>query len=155
MARMHTRKHGKSKSRKPVVEIGSVPEGLTLSKEEVKKIILDYAKQNMPEQLIGQKLKDEHKVPYVKQLFGKKLTEVLAEEGASRELPQDLLYLMKKAVVIRNHLASNHKDTYNRIRLGRIESKIWRLVKYYKRTGVLPESWKYDHEKAALLVKGI
>ncbi|MEM0094817.1 MAG: 30S ribosomal protein S15 [Candidatus Micrarchaeaceae archaeon] len=155
MARMHTRKHGKSKSRKPAVEIGSMPQGLAMSKDEVRKIIVSYAKQNMPEQLIGQKLKDEHKVLYLKQLFGKRLTKVLEEEGVRREIPQDLLYLLKKAVVIRNHLAANHKDTYNRIRLSRVESKIWRLTKYYKRKGVLPESWRYDHEKAALLVKGI
>ena len=35
MARMHTGRHGKSKSRKPDVELGTTPEGFTGTKEEI------------------------------------------------------------------------------------------------------------------------
>ena len=41
MARMHTGKHGKSKSRKPDVESGTRPEGLTLSDEQIVKLIVE------------------------------------------------------------------------------------------------------------------
>jgi small subunit ribosomal protein S15 len=34
-----------------------------------------------------------------------------------------------------------------------MESRIRRLVKYYVREGVLPQGWRYEPKKAALLVK--
>ncbi|MCL5412944.1 MAG: 30S ribosomal protein S15, partial [Candidatus Marsarchaeota archaeon] len=60
MARMHTGKHGKSKSKKPVVGTGSRPEGLKLSNDEITKLIVDYAKQGKHQALIGQMLKEKH-----------------------------------------------------------------------------------------------
>ncbi|MBC7119946.1 MAG: 30S ribosomal protein S15, partial [Methanobacteriaceae archaeon] len=69
------------------------------------------------------------------------------------EYPEDLINLMKKAVNIREHLKEHPKDLHSRRGLQLVESKIRRLVKYYVRKGVLPEGWKYDPEKAALIVK--
>ncbi len=154
MARMHTSGHGKSKSRKPEVEIGKPPEGLNITRAEIEDLIVEYAKQNMHQAQIGQQLKDKHGVKYVKQVFGKRLGEILEEKGVKSEFPQDMLDLIKKAVGMREHIAKNHKDTYNKVRLNRIESKIWRLTRYYKRVGLIPEDWKYEPDKAALLVKG-
>ncbi len=57
MARMHTKRKGKSKSRKPVLEAGAKIEGAEEDKEKIVKLILDYAKQGMPPALIGEKLK--------------------------------------------------------------------------------------------------
>ena len=153
MARMHTKKHGKSKSRKPVVELGVAPEGV-ISKNEIETQISEYMKKGISPRLIGQNLKDIHKVPYVKQVFGKRLTVVMNEQGYSPEFPQDLLDLMKRAVNVRKHLVVNKQDVHNKVRLNRIESKIWRLTKYYKKEGVVSQDWKYDPEKAALIVKG-
>ncbi len=34
-----------------------------------------------------------------------------------------------------------------------MESKIRRLVKYYKREGIIPETWKYSLDTAALQVE--
>jgi small subunit ribosomal protein S15 len=154
MARMHTGKHGKSKSRKPDVEIGIAPTEAKLSKEEIEKIIEGYSKQGLGPEIIGQYLKDKHGVPYIRQVMGKRLVEIMNEKGLSRELPADLLSLMKKAVGLRKHLSSNKQDIHNRTRLVRTESKIWRLSKYYKKVGTLPKDWKYDHEQAALIIKG-
>ena len=153
MARMHTGKHGKAKSRKPVAEQVVIPEGAP-SKEEAAKLIADYAKQGMHHAAIGQKLRDEHSIPYIKHYFGKRLHVVLEEEKVAGEYPQDFMDLLKRAVKIRRHLAKNKNDKHNTTSLRRVESKIWRMTKYYKMTGAIPEDWKYDPEKAALIVKG-
>lgn len=154
MARMHTGKHGKSKSRKPAVEMGTLPEGLKLSSDEIKGIINDYAKKGMPHALIGQKLKEEHGVPYIRQVLGARLSSIIKESKLEGPFPQDMLGLMKKAVVLRKHLQKNRGDQHNRMSLIRTEAKIWRLSKYYKKEGILPMDWKYDPEKIALVIKG-
>jgi len=151
---MHTGKHGKSKSRKPEAEIGVAPEGAKMSKAEIEKTIEEYSKQGLGPEIIGQYLKDKHGVPYIRQIMGKRLVQIMDERKLSRELPADLLNLMKKAVGMRKHLERNKQDVHNRMRLTRTESKIWRLSKYYKKEGVLPKDWKYDHEQAALIIKG-
>ncbi|MEM3883943.1 MAG: 30S ribosomal protein S15 [Methanothrix sp.] len=154
MARMHTKKKGKSKSRKPILEQGVKIEGAEENKEQIIKLAVDYAKQGMPPALIGEKLKKEHNVPYVRHILGKKLEQVLKENGIEESMPYDMLELMKKAVNLRKHMAKNKQDVNNRIRLNRIEAKIWRLTKYYIREGVLPEKWRYNPQQAELLVKG-
>ena len=150
---MHTGGHGKAKSRKPEVEIGVRPQDLELTNEQVEEIIVGYAKQNMHQAQIGQALKDKHGVKYVKQVFGKRLGVILKTKGFATGFPQDFLDLIKKAVTMRSHLAKNHRDTYNNTRLKRVESKIWRLTKYYKSAGRIPQEWKYEPERAALLIK--
>lgn len=153
MARMHTGRHGKSKSRKPDVELGSPPEGFTGTREEIDEAIVAYAKQGTHQALIGQMLKEKKALPYIKQLYGKRLGVILKEKGYSPQYPQDFFDLLKRATVLRRHLGRNHNDVHNRTRLVRIESKIWRLSKYYKRSGALPKEWKYEPEKVALLIK--
>jgi small subunit ribosomal protein S15 len=152
MAKMHTGGHGKSKSRKPKLEGSANADNSAM--QDAKTLILGYAKQNMHPAMMGQVLKEKNNVPYIRQMFGKRLVEMLEQEGFKRELPVDMLDLIKKAVNMREHIAANHNDAHNRLRLIRIESKIWRLTKYYKRRKTLPADWKYEPEKAALLVKG-
>lgn len=154
MARMHTGKHGKSKSRKPAVEMGTVPEGVTLTAKEIEQLALEYAKKGMAQAMIGQTLKDEHNVPYIRQVMGKRLGVILKQNKAQGELPPDMLDLMKKATVLRKHLEKNHGDMHNKTSLIRTEAKIWRLSKYYKREGMLPDTWKYEPAKVALMIKG-
>jgi small subunit ribosomal protein S15 len=36
--------------------------------------------------------------------------------------------------------------------LQRTESKIYRLIKYYKKKGVLPQDFKYSPEKIKILI---
>ncbi|MCL5100798.1 MAG: 30S ribosomal protein S15 [Candidatus Marsarchaeota archaeon] len=153
MARMHSGKHGKSKSRKPTVEIGSKPEWLKLSTEEIEDKIVNYAKQGVRPAQIGQKLKNEDNVLYIKQAMSKRLGVILKEKKVAQDLPADLTDLIRKALKMRKHLEKNKQDVHNRIRLVRTESKIWRLSKYYKKSGTLPVNWKYDPEKAALTIK--
>ena len=154
MARMHSKKHGKSKSRKPALEPGAMPENLTLSNVQIEERILDYSKQGFSPAVIGEKLKKEHNVPYIKQVMGKRLSVILKEHGQAGAIPPDLMDLMRKAVKIKTHLAKNGQDMHNRTNLRRAESKIWRLSKYYIKSGVLPGTWRYDPQQAALLIKG-
>lgn len=151
MARMHSKRHGKSKSRKPLAEdIGAPKE---FDKAAIEQIIANYAKQGMEPAMIGQKLKTEHGIPYVKHYMGKRLGVILKEKGVAGQMPPDLMDLMKKAVNTNAHLAKNKQDYSNALRLRRIESKIWRLTKYYIRMGLLPQGWRYDPKQAELLIK--
>lgn len=151
---MHSKKKGKAKSRKPVVEFGVAPSGAALSKEEIEELIVKYAKQGMGPAQIGERLKSEHKILYVRQHTGKRLVEILKEKKAAGQIPADLMDLMKKAVTMHAHMEKNKQDRHNALRLKRVESKIWRLTKYYLREGELPGGWKYNPKQAELLIKG-
>jgi small subunit ribosomal protein S15 len=136
------------------VELGVIPEGAGITKEQIEELIVKYAKQGMSPAGIGEKLKREHNVPYVRQYTGKRLTQILKEKKLAGEIPSDLMDLMRSAVTMRGHLEKNKQDKYNSLRLKRVESKIWRLTRYYVREGTLPQGWKYDPKQAELLIKG-
>ncbi len=152
MARMHTKKKGKSASRKPLMESASNDSGLT--KEQIEDLIASYARQGVDPALIGEKLKREHKVLYIRHATGKRMLQILQEKNLAGKIPSDMLQLMRSAVGMRAHLVTNHKDIHSRTRLGRTESKIWRLTKYYIREGKLPKDWRYDPQTAELLIRG-
>jgi len=59
---------------------------------------------------------------------------------------------MKRAVELEGHIKANPKDLHTQ---GQqlIESKIRRLVKYYKREGVIPQTWQYSLDTASLQVE--
>ncbi|MGC8495751.1 MAG: 30S ribosomal protein S15 [Candidatus Micrarchaeia archaeon] len=151
MARMHSKKKGKAKSRKPPLSAATKPE---MGKEQIEELIVKYAKQGMSPALIGETLKRQHGVQYIKYATGSRLGKILEEKGVAPQLPSDLVDLMKKAVNMRAHLAANKSDVHNTIRLHRVESKIWRLTRYYISTGKLPQDWRYDPAKAELIIKG-
>lgn len=151
MARMHTKRHGRSKSRKPLE--GEMGEPKETDRAKIVSAIVNYAKQGMEPAMIGQTLKQEYGMPYVKHHMGKRLVSILKENGVAPSLPSDLMDLMKKAVNTKAHLERNKQDLNNRLRMRRIESKIWRLTKYYINRGVLPQGWRYDPKQAELLIK--
>lgn len=62
--------------------------------------------------------------------------------GLAPSLPEDMYFLIKKAVAIRKHLERNRKDRDAKFRLIMVESRIHRLTRYYKRTEQLPPTWK-------------
>ncbi|MHA1467958.1 MAG: 30S ribosomal protein S15 [Promethearchaeota archaeon] len=53
---------------------------------------------------------------------------------------------------MRKHMEENHKDLEGKKGLQRTESKIYRLIKYYKKAKVLDSTFKYDPEKIRTLV---
>ncbi|HIH62425.1 MAG TPA: 30S ribosomal protein S15 [Methanobacteriales archaeon] len=129
------------------------PDWVEYSNEEIEELIIKLYKEGNPPSKIGIILRDQHGIPNVKSITGMKITEILEKHDIKLEYPEDLINLMKKAVNIREHLKEHPKDLHSRRGLQLVESKIRRLVKYYVKKGVLPEGWKYDPEKAALIVK--
>ena len=151
MARMHSRKKGKSGSKKPAVKV--VPEWVEMSAQDTEVLVVKMHKEGMQAALIGQRLRDQYGVPSVESLTGKSIKEILAEQGLAPAYPDDLLNLIKKAVNMRKHLKTHKGDSLNTTKLIHVESKIKRLAKYYRNVGVLPKKWKYEPEQAALLVR--
>merc|ERR1712129_634732 len=100
----------------------------------------------------GVTLRDSFGVPQVHTITGNKILRVLKVSGLAPELPEDLYYLIKKAVSIRKHLDRNRKDKDSKFRLILVESRIHRLARYYKRVKALPATWKYVSATASALV---
>ncbi|MEX2703682.1 MAG: 30S ribosomal protein S15 [Candidatus Freyrarchaeum guaymaensis] len=151
MARMHSRAKGKSGSTRPPVL--KPPEWFNRTPEWVTDKIIELAKAGHPPSMIGLILRDQYGVPLVKAVLGKSITQVLAENGLTPSLPEDLTNLIKKAIKVRRHLEEHPKDLHSKRGLQETEAKIHRLSKYYKRRGVLPANWKYDPERAATLIR--
>ncbi|GAB4307620.1 MAG: 30S ribosomal protein S15 [Methanobacteriaceae archaeon] len=129
------------------------PEWIEYSNEEIEELILKLRKEGNSTSKIGIILRDQYGIPDVKLITGMKITKILENHGQKLEYPEDLMNLIKKAVNIRDHLNENPKDLHTKRGLQIIESNIRRLVRYYTREGVLPEGWRYEPKKAALLVK--
>lgn len=132
---------------------GRKPDWVDYSKEEIEELVVKLYKEGHPPSKIGIILRDQYGIPKVKDVIGLKITQILEKHGLKPEYPEDLMNLIRRAVRLREHLKEHPKDLHSKRGLQLIESKIRRLVKYYKRKGVLPEGWKYDPEKAAVLVK--
>jgi small subunit ribosomal protein S15 len=151
MARMHSRKKGKSKSTKPVKK--TVPSWVKLKPKEVETLIVKYAKEGNGASKIGILMRDKYGIPDVKTLLKKSITQVLEDNKLTKEVPEDLLALIKKAVMLRKHMEENHKDMPGKRGLELTESKIRRLSKYYISTGKLASTWRYNPEKVKILVQ--
>lgn len=129
------------------------PDWIEYSTEEIEELILKLNKEGNSSSKIGVILRDQYGIPNVKLVTAKKITKILEDRGQKEEYPEDLMNLIRKAVNIRDHLLENPKDLHTKRGLQIIESQIRRLVKYYVKEGVLPEGWRYEPPKAALLVK--
>jgi len=125
---------------------------LDMSPNDVELLVVELAKKGYTPSMIGIILRDQYGIPLVKQVTGKKLVKILEKHGANLPIPEDLLFLMKKAVNLRRHLEEHPKDYHAKKGLMDLESKIHRLVKYYKRIGRLPPDWKYTPDQARLIV---
>ncbi len=151
MARIHARRKGRSGSKKPASRVP--PKWVEVDPKKVEELVVELAKKGYSSAMIGTILRDNYGIPDVRAITGKKIMRILKEHNLAPPIPEDLSNLIEKAVRVRRHLERNKKDMHNKVALMRIESKIKRLVKYYKREGVLPQDWRYDPETAAVLVK--
>lgn len=145
MARMHSRAKGKSGSNKPAKKV--VPGWLKYSAKEVELLVVKYAKEEMKASIIGLHLRDQYGIPSVKTVAGKSITQILKEKKLETELPEDLMALIKRSVLLTKHMDANKKDYSGKRGLQLTNSKIRRLVKYYKATKKLPQDWSYDPER--------
>ena len=112
-------------------------------------LVLKLSKEGNTPSLIGQILRDRYGVPLVSQVAGRRLEKIIPEEGRTK-LPEDLENLLRKATSATRHLEKNRKDYPNKRDLALIESKIHRLVFYYRKIGRIPKDWAYKPIAASL-----
>merc|ERR1712232_52853 len=114
------------------------PSWLKLTAQSVSEQICKAARKGLMASQIGVTLRDSFGVPQVRNVTGNKILRLLKTNGLAPTLPEDLYYLIKKAVAVRKHLDKNRKDKDSKFRLVLVESRIHRLARYYKRVKALP-----------------
>ena len=151
---MHTRRRGSSDSDKPAAD--EPPEWSDVDAEDIEARVVELAEQGHTASEIGLKLRDEGvtgtPVPNVKLATGKKVTEILEENDQEPEIPEDLYNLLEKAVRLQEHVDENGQDFSNKRALQNVQSKVRRLVNYY-RGDELPADFRYTHERAKEIVE--
>ena len=148
MGRLHSHNYGKSHSVRPLNP--KVPSWIKQGPKEIEELIVKYGKEDLSASQIGVKLRDQHSIPLVKPIIKKSITKILEENDLKTELPEDLNNIVKKAIGLQKHLNSNKGDNRNVRSLELIEAKIHRLSVYYKKTGRIPQKWKYKSVIAQL-----
>ncbi len=149
MARMYARKHGKAGSKRPAVQATWVE----YSAEEVSKLVIKLAKDGLAPAAIGRVLRDQYGIPSVQSATGKPVLAILAEANIAPKIPEDLMSLLRQVVSLHAHMKRNKRDAISKHGMELLESKIRRLIKYYVRTKKLPTDWRYDAERAKLIVQ--
>ena len=119
---------------------------------EVKKLVLKYAKQGNAPSMIGMILRDEYGIPDVKNLVGLSIVKVLEEANFKMELPEELRALIKKSLDLRAHLENNVHDQPSKRSLSKTEARIRAKSAYFKKRGKLALDWKYEPERIKLLL---
>jgi len=151
MARMHSRDRGKAGSTRPIRK--KSPSWVRYNPKETEMLIIKLAKDGNTPSKIGLILRDTYGVPDIKLLVGKRVTAILEEKKLLSKLPEDVMALIKKSIGLRKHFENNHKDVYAKRGITLTDSKIKRLVKYYKRTGKLAEDWKYQPDRIRMYLE--
>jgi small subunit ribosomal protein S15 len=151
MARMYSRAHGKSGSKKPIVK--KVPSWIRYKSKEVELLIVKLAKEGMTPSHIGLQLRDVYGIPLSNVVTKKKISQILKEKNLLGALPEDLNSLIKRAIKIRKHLEINKHDMAAKRGLEITDSKIMKLAKYYKNSGRISREWKYDPKSASITVQ--
>ncbi|KII65772.1 40S ribosomal protein S13 [Thelohanellus kitauei] len=105
-------------------------------------MICKLAKKGSTPSQIGTTLRDSHGIPQVRFLTKNKILRILKSKGLAPTIPEDVYHLIKKAVTMRKHFEKNRKDKDCKFRLILVESRIHRLVRYYKTKRVLPPTFK-------------
>ena len=141
MGRLHSHRHGKSHSTRPITP--STPTWVKQSPDEIEELVVKYAKEGLPPSRIGIKLRDQYAIPITRQIVKKSITEILEQKGVKTEMPEDLNNLVNKALGLQKHLKENKSDKRNVRSLELLEAKVHRLSSYYKKIGKIPKTWKY------------
>jgi small subunit ribosomal protein S15 len=151
---MHSRRRGSSGSDRPTAD--EPPEWSDVDEDAIEERVVELAEEGHDPSQIGLELRDEGvqgtPVPDVKLATGKKVTEILGEHDAAPDLPEDLRNLMERAVRLRDHMDENPGDAQNKRALQNTESKIRRLVDYY-RGDELDAEFTYEYDEARELLE--
>jgi small subunit ribosomal protein S15 len=131
------------------------PEWSDVDEDAIEDRVVELAEAGHSPSEIGLKLRDEGvrgtPIPDVTLATGRKVTDILEAHDAAPDLPEDLHNLMEQAVGLREHMADHPGDHQNRRALQNTESKIRRLVDYY-RGDELDEEFTYSYETAKRLL---
>ncbi len=147
---MHSGAKGKSGSKKPLKK---VPAWSPYQGPEAEKLVVKYARTGKSSAEVGRLMRDNYGVGSIKALTGRKTGSILREHGLEKKVPEDILSLIKKMIVVKRHLEQNHKDQTARRGLLLTESKLRRLVKYYKSSRRLPRDWVLDTERLKMYLE--
>lgn len=147
---MYSRRKGKSGSTRPVDKKKKT--WMKYDAKEAESLVLKLAKTGLTKSQIGLTLRDSYGVPDIKIITKKSISKILEKNKLEAELPEDLNSLIKKDIQLIKHFESNKQDMPAKRGIRLTESKINRLVKYYKKKGRLPKDWVFDKDKARLLV---
>lgn len=151
MARMYSRRKGKAGSHKP--SQATVPSWMRYKEKEVELLITKLAKEGKNSSQIGIVLRDTYGIPDSKLITKKRITGILKEKKLLSDVPEDLVSLIKRSIAINKHLEVNKKDEMAKRGLTLTESKIRKLIKYYKKVGKLHSEWKYDPKRAGIFTE--
>lgn len=150
MARMYGK--GRGISRRCLPYVRSQPRWSQTTVSKVEEQISRLAAKGVGASTIGSILRDTAAVPSVKAVTGSGILRVMKKLGIAPKIPEDLHFLIKRAVSMRRHIEKNPRDKDCKFRLILTEAKIHRLVRYLKGSGRIPANFKYTGEKAATLI---
>jgi small subunit ribosomal protein S15 len=152
---MHSRRRGSSGSDRPATD--EPPEWSDVDAEAIEERVVELSADGLSPSQIGLELRDAGvrgmPVPDVKAATGKKITEILEENGAAPEFPEDLANLMQQAVRLTEHVENNPTDYQNKRALQNTEAKIRRLIEYY-RGDKIDEDFSYSVDDARERLQG-
>ena len=83
-----------------------------MSSDDVVEQIIKYARKGLTPSQIGVILRDAHGVSQAKVVTGNKILRILKSNGLAPEIPEDLYYLIKKAVSVRKHLEKQKRQRF-------------------------------------------
>jgi len=150
MARMYSRKKGKSGSTKPLTK--KAYSWMSYKAKEVELLVVKLAKEGNQTSKIGLILRDTYGIPDVKSITKKSISDILEKRKLLPKLPENLTDLLKRIIELQKHIETNKKDMVAKRGLQLTESKVRRLTKYYKNTEKLPQDWNYNPKRVRLLV---
>ena len=150
MAKMHSRKKGHSGSKRPLK--ATKPSWQRYKSKEIELLITKLLKEGKSMSETGIILRDSYGIPNVRQITEKSIGQIAEEKKLTKQLPEDIIALMRRYVQIRKHLDVNKQDRSALRGLQLTDAKIKRLVKYYKHAGKVAIDWKFDPESVKMYI---
>ena len=148
---MHSRMKGKSGSKKPLTRSSA---WVKYKPKEIEELVIRLAKKGMGSRNIGLELRDQYGIPSVRDATKTKISKIMKKSDAyKRDVPEDLYNLIKKAVNLHAHMEDNGRDYTSYRGLELTESKIRRLARYYIKKKEIPKEWKWNIDRAKLMIK--
>jgi len=113
---------------------------------EIREIIISLWKEGKTKSEIGRILKEKYGIKDVREIFGKRLSKVLEENGIKESIPEDLVALFRKINKLIRHVEENKHDICAKKSLEELELRVKSLIKYYIRKKKLPPNFSYSRE---------